>query len=1109
MGVVKKVLGSVAGPVLGFVLGGTKGAIQGLGNAATAFFGGPLAVAVSVGATLLSTKPKAPGAMTASVDRLNVSIDLRTPRKMAIGHTAFATDLRDQEWSADQTYLDRFILAASHKVSSISEIWFDDKLAWTIGGGVQSAFAGYLTVTPVLEGTAGNAINTGPRMGGTRRYTGCAYVRLRYKLTGNDKKSQSPFASSIPSRMTIIGDGIPVYDPRLDSTVGGSGPQRANDQSTWVYTPAAGRNAALGLLVYLLGWRIKNPATGAMKLAVGKGIAPARINLASFIVAANICDETVAIAAGGSEPRYRADGVLSEGDDLSLVLDNFKAAMNATVDDVDGKLRLSILYNDLAAPIGSLTTSDVIGDFQWNQSPPLQDTINLIRWSYTDPSTASLFQMVDGPEVSIGSPDGIERSQTVPLALVQSPSQGQRVIKLRLQRALFPGTFQATFQATAWKFQKGDVIRFTFATLGFSAKLFRIVDMTIQVDGTVPMVLREEHPVIYSAANDNAAVIVGTAPTTYNPLLSPIVQDLSDLNTNLDATIIVVDATVIKVDAVSEKADANAIIIAAQKARVDTLNNTTIPAINEATRIANERIDAARQLVIDEQARAEGKEGQLDQRIDAVAANGTYDDTAVKASIEEVRSAYVDADIGFAEKITTLEASSRPGGNLIPNTSLTTLDGWAFTDFAGGSLMALNAAGTPWMLGGVENNLTLYNAGDKGDGLYSEAQSAPFAVTPGSTLQFYAYAMSHRARHWVSLYWYNSAGAIVGYAGEHLGDRVYEGGQDPNAWEITGLKAIVVPANAVAARMLLRQYVSTRETDRYSWFSRPFVGEVQPGRDSWVPYSAGSDRPVTNASRARIANVETAVTDGRFATAQRASSIEASVGEVGGRATALETITSNGTFATSQRAEQIASYAGSIESKVDIQAGTIAGLGVRQAAYWRVLAVAGNNRAQLTVSADANGGAGIDIVGDVSIAGNLIVDGTILTRGLALNAVTAMVGAQTGATAFAYGNNGTFYGVSVTLPDPTGGPVRVDFRYSNVSGGPGAGSFGVQIQRVLPDGSTYDFSDASYIGGIILDYPPAGASVTYRFKFLQQGSAASGGSMNVLYQQLFAVALKR
>ncbi|MFS0771030.1 hypothetical protein [Sphingomonas sp. 1P08PE] len=358
-------------------------------------------------------------------------------------------------------------------------------------------------------------------MGSSRRYTGCAYIRLRYKLTGNSKKTESPFAGgSIPTRMTIVGDGIPVPDPRAS----GFNP---SDQNTWSTVDSACRNPALVMLAYLLGWRING------KLAVGKGIPPARLDLASFATAANVCDEPVTRPNGTTEPRYRCDGIFSEGDETSLVLDNLKATMNAVLDDVDGKIRLSVLFNDLAAPIGSLTTADVLGEYTWDQTAPLSDSVNVIRGAYTDPSTASLYQMVDHPEVRIASTDGIDRVQTINLPLVQSAGQAQRLAKLRLARFQFGGTFTAVFQATAWKFQKGDAIRFSFYPLGWTNKLFRIADMTIQVDGTVPMMLREEDPAIYAAYSDETAAVQGAAPTVYDPQQWPIIQGIIDLDAQI------------------------------------------------------------------------------------------------------------------------------------------------------------------------------------------------------------------------------------------------------------------------------------------------------------------------------------------------------------------------------------------------------------------------------------------------------------------------------------------------------------------------------------------------------------------------------------------------
>jgi hypothetical protein len=65
--------------------------------------------------------------------------------------------------------------------------------------------------------------------------------------------------------------------------------------------------------------------------------------------------------------------------------------------------------------------------------------------------------------------------------------------------------------------------------------------------------------------------------------------------------------------------------------------------------------------------------------------------------------------------------------------------------------------------------------------------------------------------------------------------------------------------------------------------------------------------------------------------------------------------------------------AGGLSARVTTTEGAVSNLNGRTASYWQTTAVAGNNRAQLTVKADANGGAGVDIVGDVNFSGNLNV----------------------------------------------------------------------------------------------------------------------------------------
>ena len=169
---------AVVGAIAGIGAAATSAGIAILGISTAVF--SAIATVATIGASLLKGGAKAAPTSKENVNRLRANIDVRTPRKTVIGTTAFATDIRDEEFTGtNQDYLHRFIVCASHKVQSFSEIWFDDKLAWTIGGGVQGEFVGYLTVATRTLGSSANAINISARMGTGRRYTGLAYVHLK------------------------------------------------------------------------------------------------------------------------------------------------------------------------------------------------------------------------------------------------------------------------------------------------------------------------------------------------------------------------------------------------------------------------------------------------------------------------------------------------------------------------------------------------------------------------------------------------------------------------------------------------------------------------------------------------------------------------------------------------------------------------------------------------------------------------------------------------------------------------------------------------------------------------------------------------------------------
>lgn len=452
-------------------------------------------------------------------ERLQANLDVTAPRKILFGNTHGATDVRYQAFTgANQEYLEQIVCVAAHKVNSIYELWLENELAWSSAGGVVAKYSPFLTVTPINEGTSTNGIAIDSNWTANATLTGCAYFHAKYLLIRDNGEggNDSPFASGVTSRMTPRTEGAFVYDPRLDSTVtGGSGAHRAGTQSTWAWNSNGSRNPALQLLFYLLGWRING------KLSVGMGLPAARIDLESFITAANACDESVTLAAGGTEPRYRSDGVLTEADDRTSVVEALCANMNAVLRDNGGKLSLHVLYNDLATPAGSFTENDVRGGLTWDQTPGINSSYNIVRGQRIDSSDEALYQPSDYAEVALASIDGIDRIASVNYPLCQSNGQAQRLAKQFLQRNQYQGRLSFVGKPAFWGLSLGDVFEFSHVAYGWTDKLFRCAGQKINRGGETEIIAVEEHSDIYQWDNDESPAVNPGTPTVYDSTNHP------------------------------------------------------------------------------------------------------------------------------------------------------------------------------------------------------------------------------------------------------------------------------------------------------------------------------------------------------------------------------------------------------------------------------------------------------------------------------------------------------------------------------------------------------------------------------------------------------------
>jgi len=485
------------------------GAVAGLYGASAATIAAITSVmvgtAVSLAAAAVGTLfRKAPSVSQSMADRLQRSVAPSASRKIVFGRTAAGADERFFEtYGSKKDQHAKVIALASHRVHAIKDFYIENDLTWS-NGSLVAHQDGITAFRAITEGTRANAqaLGTGGYWSNSASFTGCAYLAINFKL---DSKA---WPQGIPQKITTIVEGCPLYDPRLDGARGGAGSHRHNDQATWGFyngTVEIGRNPALALLTYLIGWRVGG------KLMWGMGVPISRIDLDNFRIYANVCEERVQTKDGGTVQRYLSDGIVSTADSHESIISALTASMGSCkLSDVGGRYGLIGGYDDTLGPKQAFTADDIVGGvnspspYNWTPAGPPSETYNIVRGQFADP--AQLYQPVDWGVVETDPlPDGVDRTLTLNLGFVSRPEACQRIAKQFLMReAVTPGFFTATFGPRAFTVQVGSLMTLSHPAQGWNNKLFRVQSQEETHDLAFQMTLREESPEVYAWDKDEA-----------------------------------------------------------------------------------------------------------------------------------------------------------------------------------------------------------------------------------------------------------------------------------------------------------------------------------------------------------------------------------------------------------------------------------------------------------------------------------------------------------------------------------------------------------------------------------------------------------------------------
>ena len=407
----------------------------------------------------------------------------------------------------DNTYLYMALVMCEGEINGITEIRVDDKvvtfassLADNTEVEVASSDSNFFKNSASLirlephfgsDGqSASSLLSTLSSWGSNHKLSGLAYLAIRFTW------NQDAFSSIPKVQAKVQGKKIVTLNSSL-----------VESSATFSANPA------FCLLDYLRNERY------------GKGIPTADIDLQSFRDASVVCDTQVTPFSGGSDINlFDCNAVL---DTSKKVIDNVRELLKGCrgfLPYTSGKYKLIIETTGTASI--TLTEDDIIGGYNL-ASPSKNDKYNRVVVSFVNPDRNFQVDEVQFPPVDDSGLTSADRHATMKTAdggfllegkfdfkTLTSPYQAEEMAEIILRRSREALSLEINVGFNAYDLAIGDIVNITHASLGFSAKAFRVMGITFNEDFTISLALIEYQASHYTFASKTQ---VASTPSTNLP----------------------------------------------------------------------------------------------------------------------------------------------------------------------------------------------------------------------------------------------------------------------------------------------------------------------------------------------------------------------------------------------------------------------------------------------------------------------------------------------------------------------------------------------------------------------------------------------------------------
>jgi hypothetical protein len=409
----------------------------------------------------LSSKPKP------SVDEYKANVNQLgavLPQQVIYGQTRVGGAVFYQVLSNSDTTLHRCIAFAGHEIDSYQELYLNDQLVTIDGNGdiTDPAGAPWNTVNLKLYTGTDDQTADPDLVSAVGEWTedcrarGVAYILATF--TDNEA-----FQNGLPVVTATI-RGKKVHDPRDGTTAWSSNP-------------------ALCIRDYLLA-------------DYGLAEDTANINDALFKIAAEECDLNV-----GGSAKYTCNGAFTLDSSPEDIIRNLLSSMGGIFWNYAGQWAIQAAVYQ--TPELELTDDDLRGQITVATRHSRRDNFNTVVGTYRGPDT--YYQDDNYDEISspfyIEEDNGIRATSELPLKFTDTNNMAQRIALIYLRRNRQQITVQGSFGLKAVDLKIGDNVMLTNSHMGWTQKVFEVVDWRLQQEGmdlSVMMILREMQESVFT-----------------------------------------------------------------------------------------------------------------------------------------------------------------------------------------------------------------------------------------------------------------------------------------------------------------------------------------------------------------------------------------------------------------------------------------------------------------------------------------------------------------------------------------------------------------------------------------------------------------------------------